>query len=144
MTVPRKAKEAAGAITQLTHNTTGQTVTINVEYNQLDPLLRATGVPNKLLLTELNLKIYHAHTHRDANAGHADGDVNSADGFSAFPGNMNELVFNLASYHKALSHTGGLISEFVNPKYADASRTTFKSPCRLECMMQDMVKVIYN
>ena len=27
--------------------------------------------------------------------------------------------------------------EFVNPKYKDASRTAFKSPTRLECMMQD-------
>jgi hypothetical protein len=29
------------------------------------------------------------------------------------------------------------VPEFVNPKYADVSRTTFKSPTRLECMMQD-------
>ena len=28
--------------------------------------------------------------------------------------------------------------EFVNPKYADASKTTFKSATRLECMMQDL------
>ena len=28
--------------------------------------------------------------------------------------------------------------EFVNPKYADSSRTAFKSPTRLECMMQDL------
>ena len=26
--------------------------------------------------------------------------------------------------------------EFVNPKYTDASRAAFKSPTRLECMMQ--------
>ena len=26
--------------------------------------------------------------------------------------------------------------EFVNPKYADAERTTFKKATRLECMMQ--------
>lgn len=29
-----------------------------------------------------------------------------------------------------------VIAEFVNPKYADASKTTFKSSTRLECMMQ--------
>lgn len=38
---------------------------INVEYNQLDPLLRATG--------------------------HADGDVNCETGFSPFPGNINQV-----------------------------------------------------
>lgn len=27
--------------------------------------------------------------------------------------------------------------EFVNPKYADETKTLFKSPARLECMMQD-------
>jgi hypothetical protein len=32
--------------------------------------------------------------------------------------------------------TGGVISEFVNPKYKDASKTAFKSSTRLECMMQ--------
>jgi hypothetical protein len=29
-----------------------------------------------------------------------------------------------------------VISEFVNPKYKDASKTAFKSSTRLECMMQ--------
>jgi UDP-sugar pyrophosphorylase len=36
-----------------------------------------------------------------------------------------------------LEETRGVVSEFVNPKYADASKTLFKSPTRLECMMQD-------
>jgi UDP-sugar pyrophosphorylase len=26
--------------------------------------------------------------------------------------------------------------EFVNPKYTDASKSAFKAPTRLECMMQ--------
>lgn len=38
---------------------------INVEYNQLDPLLRASGFP--------------------------DGDVNSETGYSPFPGNINQV-----------------------------------------------------
>jgi hypothetical protein len=42
--VPRKAKEAIGAIAKLTH-ADGSSMTINVEYNQLDPLLRATINP---------------------------------------------------------------------------------------------------
>jgi UDP-sugar pyrophosphorylase len=35
-----------------------------------------------------------------------------------------------------------VISEFVNPKYADATRTAFKSSTRLECMMQDYPKAL--
>ena len=34
--------------------------------------------------------------------------------------------------------SGGVMVEFVNPKYTDATRTAFKSPTRLECMMQDL------
>lgn len=40
---------------------------INVEYNQLDPLLRATG--------------------------HPDGDENCETGYSPFPGNINQVNF---------------------------------------------------
>jgi len=36
----------------------------------------------------------------------------------------------------------GLVPEFVNPKYADASKTKFKKPTRLECMMQEHPKVL--
>lgn len=45
--------------------TAGRTMVINVEYNQLDPLLRATG--------------------------YADGDVNCETGYSPFPGNINQV-----------------------------------------------------
>lgn len=41
------------------------------------------------------------------------------------------------SYAAALEETGGVIAEFVNPKYKDDTRTSFKSSTRLECMMQD-------
>ena len=111
--VPRKAKEAVGAISLLTH-TDGRKMTINVEYNQLDPLLRATTNP--------------------------DGDVNDTTGFSPFPGNINQLIVSLPEYAKQLKKTGGAIEEFVNPKYKDSTKTTFKSPTRLECMMQDYPK----
>ena len=43
--VPRKAQQAVGAITKLTHED-GREMTINIEYNQLDPLLRATIAPD--------------------------------------------------------------------------------------------------
>lgn len=88
---------------------------INVEYNQLDPLLRATG--------------------------HPDGDVNCETGYSPYPGNINQvwsflfefcyfhkddldfydfmllqLILELGPYIDELTKTGGVIKEFVNPK----------------------------
>ena len=44
----------------------GRSMVINVEYNQLDPLLRATG--------------------------HPDGDANSETGYSPYPGNINQVT----------------------------------------------------
>ena len=106
LAVPRKAKQAVGAISKLAH-ADGRTMTVNVEYNQLDPLLRATTSP--------------------------DGDVNDAStGLSPFPGNINQLVFKLGSYCDTLTRTQGVLAEFVNPKYADASKDKFKKPTRLE------------
>ncbi|KAK4490144.1 hypothetical protein RD792_000801 [Penstemon davidsonii] len=115
LAVPRKAKEAIGGITKLTHQD-GRTMVINVEYNQLDPLLRATGNP--------------------------DGDVNCETGYSPFPGNINQLIFEIGPYLEELSKTGGSIKEFVNPKYKDSTKTAFKSSTRLECMMQDYPKTL--
>ncbi|KAK1409953.1 hypothetical protein QVD17_36484 [Tagetes erecta] len=115
LAVPRKAKEAIGGITRLTH-TDGREMVINVEYNQLDPLLRATG--------------------------HPDGDVNCETGYSPYPGNINQLIIELGPYIDELSKTGGAIKEFVNPKYKDSTKTEFKSSTRLECMMQDYPKTL--
>ncbi|KAL9251033.1 UDP-sugar pyrophosphorylase-like protein [Drosera capensis] len=115
LAVPRKAKEAIGGIAKLTH-ADGRTMVINVEYNQLDPLLRATINP--------------------------EGDVNAETGFSPFPGNINQLILELGPYIEELNKTGGAIKEFVNPKYKDASKTSFKSSTRLECMMQDYPKTL--
>ncbi|MCU0858023.1 MAG: UTP--glucose-1-phosphate uridylyltransferase [Pontiellaceae bacterium] len=66
------------------------------------------------------------------------GDVPDAEGFSIFPGNINALVIKMNSYVRILERTQGIIAEFINPKYADATRTSFKSPTRLETMMQDL------
>ncbi|KAI7754514.1 hypothetical protein M8C21_023896 [Ambrosia artemisiifolia] len=115
LAVPRKAKEAIGGITKLTH-TDGREMVINVEYNQLDPLLRATG--------------------------HPDGDANCETGYSPYPGNINQLILELGPYIDELSKTGGAIKEFVNPKYKDSTKTEFKSSTRLECMMQDYPKTL--
>ena len=73
------------------------------EYNQLDPMLRATVSPA--------------------------GDVNDkSTGLSIYPGNINHLVFRLEPYKATLDATHGAISEFVNPKYSDSTKTSFKSP----------------
>lgn len=117
MTVPRKAKEAIGAITKLTKED-GSSMVINVEYNQLDPMLRATTYPK--------------------------GDINDSTGYSPFPGNINQLVMKLGPYCETLERTGGQIAEFVNPKYTDDTKTKFKKPTRLECMMQDYPKAVPN
>lgn len=111
--VPRKPGDAMGAIARLAH-TDGSSVVLNVEYNQLEPLLRSSGSP--------------------------EGDTADATGWSPYPGNMNSLVVSLEAYVPTLERTAGVVAEFVNPKYADASRTKFKSSTRLECMMQDLPK----
>jgi len=113
LAVGRIPGEAVGALTRLTGG--GRDLTLNVEYNQLDPLLRATISPS--------------------------GDVPGPNGLSIFPGNINVLVVELSSYASILSRTRGIIAEFVNPKYADASRSAFKKPTRLETMMQDLPKL---
>ena len=87
-----------------------------MEYNQLDALLRA-GFNEK-------------------------GDVANEKGYSYFPGNINTLVFKIPEYVQNLEKTKGVIPEFVNPKYADAERSKFKAPTRLECMMQDYPKLL--
>lgn len=117
--VPRKAGEAAGAITKLTRSSTGESLTINVEYNQLDPLLRSTP-------------------------GYEGGDVDDPEtNYSPFPGNVNNLLVKLDSYAKVVGGPDqGVVEEFVNPKYKDDTRTTFKKPTRLECMMQDLPKLL--
>jgi UDP-sugar pyrophosphorylase len=116
LSVPRYAKQAVGAITKLVHED-GREMTINVEYNQLDPLLRSTISK--------------------------DGDVNDPKtGLSLFPGNINQLLFRLAPYVKVINESNGLMPEFVNPKYKDETKTLFKKPTRLECMMQDYPRLL--
>ena len=116
LAIPRYAKQAVGGIAKLVHED-GRQMTINVEYNQLDPLLRAT----------VSLA----------------GDVNDeTTGRSIFPGNINHLLFSMDSYTATLKATHGAINEFVNPKYSDDKKTSFKKPTRLECMMQDYPKLL--
>jgi UDP-sugar pyrophosphorylase len=111
--VNRIPGEAVGGIARLVRNGASD-LTINVEYNLLDPLLRATVSP--------------------------EGDVPDESGFSKFPGNINLLIVRLAPYLKVLESSGGVVAEFVNPKFSDPTRTSFKKPARLETLMQDLPK----
>ena len=111
--VNRVPGEAVGGITTLVKPGSPD-LTINVEYNQLDPLLRATVS--------------------------SEGDVPNEHGHSRFPGNINLLVIRMEPYLRALEASRGIIAEFVNPKFTDASRTAFKKPARLETLMQDLPK----
>lgn len=113
LAIKRRAGEAVGGLARLVGN--GKDFTLNVEYNQLDPLLRATINP--------------------------EGDVADETGFSPFPGNCNTLVIKVESYVKILEASQGIIAEFVNPKYTDETKTAFKKPTRLETMMQDLPKL---
>lgn len=118
--------KAIGGIAKLVHETTGEEMTVNVEYNQLDPLLKSIASGNGSNATGL-----------------VGGDENDPlTGCSPFPGNINQLLFSLEPYVATLQRTAGAMPEFVNPKYADASKTKFKKPTRLECMMQDYPRLL--
>lgn len=119
VTVPRKPGESMGGICKLinTLNPNEEEV-INIEYNVLGPLLKDKWNPN--------------------------GDIPNADGYSYFPGNTNTLIFKIPEYASNLERTKGVIPEFVNPKYSDETRTTFKAPTRLECMMQDYPRLLHS
>lgn len=70
------------------------------------------------------------------------GDTAGATGFSPYPGNINTLLLQLPPYASALAATGGSMPEFVNPKYTDGTKRYFRKPARLECMMQDLPKLL--
>jgi len=71
--VPRRPGEAMGAICRLIkEDNSGEETVINVEYNQLDSLLKAKWNPQ--------------------------GDIANEQGYSSFPGNTNTLVFKIPDY----------------------------------------------
>merc|ERR1712190_719071 len=45
-------------------------------------------------------------------------------------------------YQTVMEKYKGAIPEFVNPKYTDDTKTQFKKPTRLECMMQEYPKLV--
>lgn len=58
--------------------------------------------------------------------------------YSVFPGSINTLVMGLDAYAAALHKGKGHVPEFINPKYTDSTKTSFKSPARVESLMQDI------
>uniref|UniRef100_A0A146L7H3 UTP-monosaccharide-1-phosphate uridylyltransferase n=3 Tax=Lygus hesperus TaxID=30085 RepID=A0A146L7H3_LYGHE len=66
----------------------------------------------------------------------------TGDQYSMLPGNMNVFCIDVPTYVRLLEQTHGIIAEFINPKYTDATNTTFKKPTRVECMMQDFSKYL--
>merc|ERR1719373_835456 len=115
ITIPRLAGQAVGGIALLKHED-GSELTINVEYNQLGPLLKSTGDKK--------------------------GDVANETGFSPYPGNTNSFIIDNEVYQVVMEKYKGAIPEFVNPKYTDDTKTKFKKPTRLECMMQAYPKLV--
>jgi UDP-sugar pyrophosphorylase len=111
--VPRKPGEAVGAICLL-KNEQGQSLTVNVEYNQIESLFKAQNISEPV----------------------------DERGFSMYPGNINIIAYSVPEYYQTLEETKGNITEFINPKYADSTKTKFKSATRLECMMQDYPKLL--
>ena len=110
--IVRKPGEKVGSICRL-QDAAGRRLTCNVEYCDFERLLLSlTGV----------------------------GDEPNENGNSRYPGNINVLYANISSYLETLTDTRGDVPEFINPKYADDTRSAFKTPARLECMMQDFPK----
>lgn len=121
-TVARKAKDASGGIVRFVEpGSNGRSVLFNVEYHELDQFLRTRAKDE-----------------------FPDGDVNNpATGFSPFPGNINHMAIALDPYVRVLDESFGFVPEVFNPKFAaGANKRAFKSPARLECMMQDYPKLL--
>ncbi|KAF4145384.1 UTP--glucose-1-phosphate uridylyltransferase domain-containing protein [Phytophthora infestans] len=119
-TVPRKAKDASGGIVRFTSPSNNHSTLFNVEYHELDQFLRTRAT------TE-----------------YPDGDINDPKtGFSPFPGNINGIVAALDSYVSVLETSEGFVPEVFNPKCRSGTKCAFKSPARLECMMQDYPKLL--
>ncbi len=116
LTVSRDAGEAAGSIVDMKQG--DQTITMNVEYNELDPLLKSIGKP---------------------------GDVaDPVTGKSPYRANLNVFIVKNSTYEQKLNETGGVFGEFINPKYdpSDPTREKFLKPTRSETMMQDYAKFL--
>lgn len=113
----------------------GRNLTINVEYNQLGPLLSSSGgdIADHTGLTAVSFFLFVTRKRIDAKTPASEilsqkGIIENGIVFkcmctvgnSPFPGNINALVMRLDSYTAALHSTGGAVPEFVNPKFDDS------------------------
>uniref|UniRef100_A0A0A9XLY3 UDP-sugar pyrophospharylase n=1 Tax=Lygus hesperus TaxID=30085 RepID=A0A0A9XLY3_LYGHE len=48
---------------------------------------------------------------------------------------------NLHDYVVVLKQSKGVVPEFINPKYADETKSKFKKPARVESLMQDFAQL---
>ncbi|KAK8793514.1 hypothetical protein WA158_004873 [Blastocystis sp. Blastoise] len=115
MTVLRKPGEKVGAISHLVNPETGDNFTCNIEYNQLNSVLKDSGMG---------------------------GDIAGPNGYSNYPGNINLLCIRLSTYVDILKASQGIVPEFINPKFDKVNPSLFTSPTRLECMMQDFPRLL--
>lgn len=113
--IPRTPKEAIGGIAKLS-KPSGKSITVNVEYSVLDAFLRTSGWPEG-----------------DVAVGHEQ--------LSPFPGNINQLCFELDAYVETLTRTKGMVPELINPKLANDG-ASFKKPTRTESLMQDFALLL--
>lgn len=110
--VPRMPGEAIGIYCSQTMGN-GHTRCGNIEYNLFSPIYSKTSGKTTEPLIE-------------------------GTKYSVFPGSINTLVMDLEAYAAALHKDKGHVPEFINPKYTDATKTAFKSPARIESLMQDI------
>ena len=61
---------------------------------------------------------------------------------SDYGGSINTLLVAFGPYAAAVTKTAGRVPEFINPKFADDAKTVFKSPTRVESLMQDVVLLL--
>eukprot|EP01083_Nonionella_stella_P095877 269290_1 len=91
-------------------------------------------------------KLINNETHRALTINVEYNQLNALLGDTApHPANTNTLIIRSDTYCEVLSKTKGMMSEFVNPKYVDpVKRDAFKKATRLECMMQDYPKLLFE
>ncbi|KAL7575562.1 hypothetical protein ACA910_020138 [Epithemia clementina (nom. ined.)] len=95
LAVPRKAKDPfMGAICALKNRRSGLYKTASIEWNELDALLRSKG--------------------------YEEGEINDQKtGYSRFPGNSNQILFNLYEYVAIMSDARGQVPKVICPKIVE-------------------------
>ncbi|GET87675.1 hypothetical protein, conserved [Leishmania tarentolae] len=111
--IPRVPKEPIGLLCRTKKNSGDTWLVANVEYNVFAEVSRTLN--------------------KDGGE-----EVSDGGGFSPFPGSINTLVLKLPSYVDRLRESHGVVPEFINPKYSDETRRSFKKPARIESLMQDI------